>query len=56
MAATDHAAYPIWTDERNAAPCTPVDQYRAGQIAKSNPDLSCRNFGNTDIFTALVTY
>jgi len=56
VAATDHAAYPIWTDERNAAPCTPVDQYRAGQIAKSNPDLSCRNFGNTDIFTALVTY
>lgn len=57
IVATDHAAFPVWTDERNAVPCTAVDQYRAGVISKPNPDLACSaGFGNTDIFSALVTY
>jgi hypothetical protein len=57
VVATDHAAFAVWTDDRNGSPCTTVDQYRAGQVAKPNPDLVCSgNFGNSDIYSAKITY
>jgi hypothetical protein len=58
-----HAAYIVWTDSRNAAACTGVNNYRSAVYAGSktavapNPDTACsRDFGNTDTYEATVTY
>jgi hypothetical protein len=57
VVATDHAAYPIWTDDRNGSPCTAVDEYRASLGPKPNPDLTCSGgFGNSDIYSAVISY
>jgi len=53
----DSYAWFIWTDARNAAPCSAVDDFRAGIAPK--PDMSSSdcpgNFGNTDIFVGKVS-
>ena len=58
-----HAAYLVWTDSRNAAPCAAVAAYRNAIYAGSktavapNPDKVCaRDFGNTDTYAATVSY
>ena len=64
IVSTNTAAYPIWTDSRNAVPCAAVDSYRAavaaGQSApKPDPDLANQcpmGFGNTDIYAAVIAY
>jgi hypothetical protein len=57
IVATDHAAYPIWTDSRNGSTCTAVDQFRAGSATKPNPDTACsQGMGDSDIFSAKIAY
>ncbi len=58
-----HAAYLVWTDSRNAAPCAAVAAYRNAIYAGSktavapNPDKVCAtDFGNTDTYAATVSY
>ncbi len=53
--ASSQAAWFSWTDSRNSAPCSSVDGFRAGTAAKPNIYDTCApNFGNTDIFVAIV--
>ncbi len=60
-----HAAYVVWTDSRNAAACSAVDNYRSAVYSGSktavapNPDdpkVCATNFGNTDTYEATVSY
>ena len=47
--------YAVWTDSRNATPCTAVDAFRAGTGPKPDVITQCPNtFGNTDIFLGTV--
>ena len=53
----------VWTDERNAVACGPVDAYRNAVYAGSttavapNPDNACAlSFGNTDTYAVRVSY
>jgi hypothetical protein len=57
------SAYIVWTDSRNATPCSAVDAYRNAVYAGSktvvapNPDKVCAtSFGNTDTEAAIVNY
>jgi hypothetical protein len=57
------SAVAVWTDARNAAACTAVDDYRSAVYAglktavAPNPDAACApGFGNTDTFAAIVDY
>ncbi len=48
--------YAVWTDSRNALPCTDVDKFRAGTGPKPDVITQCPNtFGNTDIFLGTVS-
>lgn len=47
--------YAVWTDSRNATPCTAVDAYRAGTAPAPDVITQCpTTFGNTDIYFALM--
>ncbi len=47
--------YAVWTDSRNASPCTAVDAFRAGTGPKPDVITECPiTFGNTDIFLGIV--
>lgn len=47
--------YAVWTDSRNASPCTAVDAFRAGTGPKPDVITQCpTTFGNTDIFLGTV--
>jgi len=47
--------YAVWTDSRNATPCTAVDAFRARTGPKPDVITQCPNtFGNTDIFLGIV--
>jgi hypothetical protein len=49
--------FAVWTDSRNASPCTAVDDFRAGTADKPNVITDCpTGFGNTDIFLGTVDY
>jgi hypothetical protein len=55
--ASSSTAWFSWTDSRNASPCSSVDGFRAGTSVKPNIYDTCpTNFGNTDIFVALVPW
>jgi hypothetical protein len=55
--ASSSTAWFSWTDSRNASPCSSVDDFRAGTAVKPNIYDTCpTNFGNTDIFVALVSW
>jgi hypothetical protein len=55
--ASSSTAWFSWTDSRNASPCSSVDSFRAGTLVKPNIYDTCpTNFGNTDIFVALVPW
>src|SRR5713226_6558164 len=48
--------YAVWTDSRNATPCTDVDKFRARTGPKPDVITKCPNtFGNTDIFLGTVS-
>ncbi len=50
-------ALAVWTDSRNATPCTAVDAFRAGTGPKPDVITQCpTTFGNTDIFLGTVSY
>lgn len=45
-----------WTDTRNGATCSAIDNWRAGTAAKPNIYDSCPSaFGNSDIYVAKIT-
>ena len=46
-------AYVVWTDTRNGAACDAVTEYRLGG-PPPDPTSCPLNFGNTDIFLAIV--
>jgi hypothetical protein len=50
--------FAVWTDSRNATPCSAVDAFRANPTAGA-PDIITQcslTFGNTDIFLGTVSY
>ena len=48
--------FAVWTDSRNATPCSAVDSFRAGTAGKPDVITSCpTNFGNTDIFLGTIS-
>jgi hypothetical protein len=47
--------YAVWTDSRNATPCTAVDAFRAGTAGAPDVITQCpTTFGNTDIFLGII--
>jgi hypothetical protein len=49
--------YGAWTDARNGATCSAVDDYRSGIGPAPDIITQCPvNFGNTDIYMATVSY
>jgi hypothetical protein len=55
-AADSSHVYAVWTDSRNATPCTAVDAFRAGTAPKPDVITQCpTTFGNTDIILGTVS-
>ena len=57
LASTNENAFFIYTDSRNGAGCTAVDNYQKGLVAKPAPQNDCANqqFGNTDPYVSKIT-
>lgn len=55
--ASDDEAWFAWTDSRNGAACSDVDDFRAGTAVKPDIYTSCSSgFGNTDIFVVVIPW
>ncbi len=54
--ASSTEAWFAWTDSRNGATCSAVDDFRAGGTKPNIYDSCSSSFGNTDIFVAKVPW